>query len=52
MCPKKKTERIKETIEAYYNFVDAFPNSKKIKEAESLYKNLTLEKQKTEQKKI
>lgn len=50
--PEKKTERIKETIEAYYNFVDAFPNSKKIKEAESLYKNLTLEKQKIEQKKI
>jgi outer membrane protein assembly factor BamD len=50
--PEKKSERIKETIEAYYNFVDVFPNSKKIKEAESLYKNITLEKTKVEQKKI
>ncbi len=43
--PEKKMERIKESIEAYYNFVDAFPQSKRLKEAESYFKIITEEKQ-------
>jgi outer membrane protein assembly factor BamD len=36
---KKKKERYKNTIDAYFAFVDNFPESKKIKEAEKFYNN-------------
>ncbi len=35
----KKGERYKNTIEAYFSFVDNYPESKKIKEAERYYNN-------------
>lgn len=35
----KQKERYKETIAEYLNFVDKFPDSKKIKEAEKIYTN-------------
>lgn len=35
----KKEERYKATIESYIKFVDAFPNSKYIKDAENYYSN-------------
>ncbi len=34
---KKKQGRLKDTIEAYHNFVDAYPESKYLKEAERIY---------------
>ncbi len=37
---EKKLERIKDAKEAYVNFVDRFPQSKLIKEAETYYKHL------------
>lgn len=36
---KKQKERYKNTIDAYFAFVDNFPESKKIKEAEKYYNN-------------
>jgi outer membrane protein assembly factor BamD len=36
---KKKLERIEDTIDAYYNFVDVFPNSSMLKEAENIFEN-------------
>lgn len=42
----KKAARLKDTTEAYIKFVDAFPVSDKIKEAETLYKNVIKEKEK------
>lgn len=33
----KKKERYKQTIDAYINFIDKFADSKKVKEAESIY---------------
>ncbi len=35
----KKLERHKNTVQAYYAFVDKFPNSKKLKEAERYFTN-------------
>lgn len=35
----KQKERYKNTIDAYYTFVDKFPESKKVKEAEKFYSN-------------
>ena len=35
----KKLERYKNTVQAYYAFVDKYPNSKKIKEAERYFTN-------------
>lgn len=35
----KKMERYKNTVQAYYAFLDKFPNSKKIKEAEKYFTN-------------
>ena len=50
---KKKEERINNTIDAYYNFVDNFANEKYLKESEEMYDsileerdNLTTEKKK------
>ncbi len=37
---EKKLERIEAAMEAYVNFVDRFPKSKRLKEAEGLYKDL------------
>ncbi|HQB22748.1 MAG TPA: outer membrane protein assembly factor BamD [Bacteroidales bacterium] len=36
---EKQYERYQDTIEDYYAFVDKFPNSKKIKEAEKIFTN-------------
>jgi outer membrane protein assembly factor BamD len=36
---EKRNERYKNTINSYYIFIDNFPNSKKIKEAEKYYSN-------------
>ena len=35
----KKVERFEETMKSYTKFVDNFPQSKKISELESIYKN-------------
>mgnify|MGYP001461364136 FL=1 len=35
----KKKERYKNTIDAYFTFVDNFPESKNLKEAEKFYNN-------------
>lgn len=45
---KKKLDRINETIEAYLNFVDAFPNSKVLSDAEQIYKQVMMEKEQIE----
>jgi hypothetical protein len=37
---EKKLERIEAAMEAYVNFVDRFPESKRLKEAEELYEDL------------
>ncbi len=37
----KQEERYKDVIQAYYNFVDNFPESSKIREAERIYNNST-----------
>lgn len=42
--PKKKLERINDTIEAYLTFVDSHPNSKSLKDAEQIYKSALIEK--------
>jgi outer membrane protein assembly factor BamD len=34
---KKQEERLKFTLESYYNFIDKFPNSAYVKEAQSIY---------------
>ncbi|MDR2009410.1 MAG: outer membrane protein assembly factor BamD [Bacteroidales bacterium] len=36
---EKRYERYKNTIDSYYNFIDNYPDSKKIKEAEKYYTN-------------
>ncbi|HAW52655.1 MAG TPA: outer membrane protein assembly factor BamD [Flavobacteriales bacterium] len=40
---KKKEERINDTIDAYYNFVDNFANEKLIKESEEMYDQILKE---------
>jgi outer membrane protein assembly factor BamD len=35
----KKQERFETTINAYYKFIDTFPESRKINQAERYYKN-------------
>lgn len=41
----KKEERIEDTIKSYVKFVDSFPKSSKIKEAESIYEGALKEKE-------
>ena len=41
----KKEERIEDTIKSYIKFVDSFPASSKIKEAESIYEETLKEKE-------
>ncbi|MBL4593055.1 MAG: outer membrane protein assembly factor BamD [Flavobacteriales bacterium] len=38
---KKKLQRIKDTIDAYYTFVDSFKESKYLKEAESIFTKMS-----------
>jgi outer membrane protein assembly factor BamD len=40
---KKKEERINNTIDAYYNFVDNFANEKYLKESEEMYDSILKE---------
>ncbi|GAB4254677.1 MAG: outer membrane protein assembly factor BamD [Vicingaceae bacterium] len=49
---EKKLERFNNTIEAYYNFVDLFPNSKYIKEAEAYFNKAIIEKTNLENKNL
>lgn len=42
----KKAERVEETIKSYINFVNSFPNSKLIRDAESVYEQALKEKEK------
>ena len=45
----KKKERCNDTISAYHQFVDKFPNSKRLKEAENIYNNATKQLEKLNQ---
>ena len=40
----KKAQRIKDTMDSYVKFVDSFPESSKLKEAEVIYENILKEK--------
>lgn len=40
---KKKQQRLKDTIDAYHNFVDTYPESKFLKDAEGIYSNTVRE---------
>jgi outer membrane protein assembly factor BamD len=42
----KKQQRIEDTVKAYIKFVDSFPESKLLKEAENMYKTIIKEKEK------
>lgn len=36
---EKKQERLKTTIKSYHNFVDSYPNSRKVRQSETIYAN-------------
>ncbi len=40
---EKKQERLESTIKSYHNFVDAYPNSRKIRQSETIYGNTVSE---------
>ena len=48
----KKSKRYKETIEQYYKLVDAFPESKYLRESENIFNNSKEEIEKLEKEKI
>lgn len=39
----KKKERLDNSIKAFQNYIDRYPTSKKIKDAESIFKNIRSE---------